>query len=249
MTALLGALIIGLSLGLFGSGGSILTVPVLLYLLGQDPQVAIASSLLIVGAISLLGSVQNSWKGLISWRHVLYFGVPGILGTWLGALAGLVVDARWQLLVFALLMAVAAVFMWRSRLPELNTAIKIKPLKIVSEGLLVGAITGFVGVGGGFLIVPALVLIGGLSLPVGVATSLVIIAMKSLVGFTQYYVPMQQAGYYFDLKVILIMILAGAIGSYGGGWIGRRLATEKLQKGFAGFLVLMAIVVIYQSVL
>ncbi|RUO26084.1 sulfite exporter TauE/SafE family protein [Aliidiomarina minuta] len=249
MTALLGALIIGLSLGLFGSGGSILTVPVLLYLLGQDPQVAIASSLLIVGGISLLGSVQNGWKRLISWRHVLYFGVPGIFGTWLGALAGLVVDARWQLLVFALLMAVAAVFMWRSRLPELNAASKIKPLKIIFEGLAVGAITGFVGVGGGFLIVPALVLIGGLSLPVGVATSLVIIAMKSLVGFTQYYVPMQQAGYEFDLKVILVMILAGAIGSYAGGWIGRRLATEKLQKGFAGFLLIMAIVVIYQSVL
>lgn len=249
MTALLGALIIGLSLGLFGSGGSILTVPVLLYLIGQDPQVAIASSLLIVGGISLLGSIQNSWKRLISWRHVFYFGVPGILGTWLGALAGLAVDARWQLLVFALLMAVAAVFMWRSRLPELGTAIKVRPVKIVLEGLLVGAITGFVGVGGGFLIVPALVLIGGLSLPVGVATSLVIIAMKSLVGFTQYYVPMQLAGYEFDLKVILIMVLAGAIGSYGGAWVGRRLATEKLQKGFAGFLLIMAIVVIYQSVL
>ncbi|MBA3988255.1 MAG: sulfite exporter TauE/SafE family protein, partial [Idiomarina sp.] len=115
---LLGALIIGLSLGLFGSGGSILTVPVLLYLLHQPPQVAIASSLLIVAGISAFGSVRNGIKGLISWRHVALFGVPGIFGTWLGALAGLMVDPRWQLLVFALLMVVAAWMMWRVKLPE-----------------------------------------------------------------------------------------------------------------------------------
>lgn len=247
--ALIGALIIGLSLGLFGSGGSILTVPVLLYLLHQDPQVAIASSLLIVAGISFLGSLKNTFNRLISWRHVAFFGLPGMFGTWLGALAGLMVDARWQLLVFALLMAVAAWMMWRARLPALGAPVAIRPYKVMAEGLLVGAITGFVGVGGGFLIVPALVLLGGLSLPVGVATSLVIIALKSVVGFVQYYVPMAEAGYEFDMVVIGTMIIAGVVGSFAGGWLGTHLPKEKLQKGFALFLLVMAVVVIYQSVL
>lgn len=247
--ALIGALIIGLSLGLFGSGGSILTVPVLLYLLGQDPQVAIASSLLIVAGVSFFGSAQNLTKKLISWRHVLWFGLPGIAGTWLGALAGLFIDARWQLLVFALLMAVAAVMMWRVRLPNVGVPQQLKVLPVMAEGLVVGIITGFVGVGGGFLIVPALVLLAGLSLPVAVATSLIIIAMKSLVGFIQYYVPMQAAGYVFDPGTIALMIGAGVVGSFAGGWLGRRLPRTLMQKGFAIFLIIMAIVVIFQSVL
>lgn len=247
--ALIGALIIGLSLGLFGSGGSILTVPVLLYLLGQEPQVAIASSLLIVAGVSFFGSAQNLTKKLISWRHVLWFGLPGIAGTWLGALAGLYVDSRWQLLVFALLMAVAAVMMWRVRLPTLSVPQQLKVWPVMAEGLGVGVITGFVGVGGGFLIVPALVLLAGLSLPVAVATSLIIIAMKSLVGFIQYYVPMQAEGYVFDLVSIALMIGAGVVGSFAGGWLGRRLPRTLMQKGFALFLIIMAVVVIVQSVL
>lgn len=247
--ALIGALIIGLSLGLFGSGGSILTVPVLLYLLGQDPQVAIASSLLIVAGVSFFGSAQNLTKKLISWRHVLWFGLPGIAGTWLGALAGLFIDSRWQLLVFALLMAVAAVMMWRVRLPNIGVPQQLRVLPVMAEGLVVGIITGFVGVGGGFLIVPALVLLAGLSLPVAVATSLIIIAMKSLVGFIQYYVPMQAAGYVFDPGTIALMIGAGVVGSFAGGWLGRRLPRTLMQKGFAIFLIIMAVVVIVQSVL
>lgn len=245
---LLGALIIGLSLGLFGSGGSILTVPVLLYLLHQPPQVAIASSLLIVAGISAFGSVRNGIKGLISWRHVALFGVPGIFGTWLGALAGLMVDPRWQLLVFALLMVVAAWMMWRVKLPEATQPVVIKPYKVMLEGTLVGAITGFVGVGGGFLIVPALVLLAGLSLPIGVATSLVIIALKSTVGFAQYYVPMVNAGYEFDLQVIVTMVVAGVLGSFVGSWLGSHLPKQRMQQGFAVFLLMMAVVVIYQSV-
>lgn len=247
--ALIGALIIGLSLGLFGSGGSILTVPVLLYLLGQDPQVAIASSLLIVAGVSFFGSAQNLAAKLISWRHVLWFGLPGIAGTWLGAVAGLLVDARWQLLAFALLMAVAAVMMWRVRLPQVAVPRRLNIWPVMAEGLGVGMVTGFVGVGGGFLIVPALVLLAGLSLPVAVATSLIIIAMKSLVGFVQYYVPMQTAGYAFDLTSIGLMIVAGVVGSFAGGWLGRRLPRTLMQKGFAVFLLIMAGVVILQSVL
>ena len=162
MLALLGALVIGLSLGLFGSGGSILTVPVLLYLLHMPPQLAIASSLLIVAGISLFGSVRNGLQRLISWRHVMWFGIPGMAGTYGGAWLGTLVDTRWQLLVFSLLMLAAALMMWRSKSTETMQAKAFKPAKIVLDGLVVGVITGFVGVGGGFLIVPALVLLGGL---------------------------------------------------------------------------------------
>lgn len=249
MLAFVGALIIGLSLGLFGSGGSILTVPVLLYLIGMPAELAIASSLLIVAGISLFGSVHNGMKRLISWRHVAWFGLPGMLGTYGGAWAGTLIDSRWQLLVFALLMIVAAIFMWRSNLKDLTTLAGFHKPKVIADGLLVGIVTGFVGVGGGFLIVPALVLMGGLPIAVSVATSLLIIAMKSFVGFAKYYLVFSSQGLQFDWSVIGLMILAGIAGSYVGGWIGRRLAKEKLQRGFAVFLTLMAIVVITQSVL
>lgn len=247
--ALIGATIIGLSLGLFGSGGSILTVPVLLYLIGMPAELAIASSLLIVACISLFGSVHNGLNRLISWRHVLWFGVPGMVGTYGGAWLGTLVDSRWQLLVFSLLMLVAAVFMWRGKLNEaLNQRTFSRP-KVIADGLVVGAITGFVGVGGGFLIVPALVLMGGLPIAISVATSLLIIAMKSFVGFAKYFMVFSAKGLQFDWSVIVLMIIAGIAGSYLGGWIGRRLPKEKLQRGFAIFLAVMSVVVISQSVL
>ncbi|KKO49981.1 permease [Arsukibacterium sp. MJ3] len=249
MLALLGAIIIGLSLGLFGSGGSILTVPVLLYLIGMSAPLAIASSLLIVAGISLFGSVHNGIKKLISWRHVLWFGIPGMLGTYGGAWLGTLIDSRWQLLVFALLMIVAAVFMWRSKLQDTANQQPFNKLKVIADGLAVGAITGFVGVGGGFLIVPALVLMGGLPIAISVATSLLIIAMKSFVGFAKYYSVFSVQGLQFDWSIISLMIVAGIAGSYLGGWIGRRLPKEKLQRGFAVFLAIMAVVVISQSVL
>jgi uncharacterized membrane protein YfcA len=249
MLALLGAIIIGLSLGLFGSGGSILTVPVLLYLIGMSAPLAIASSLLIVAGISLFGSVHNGIKKLISWRHVLWFGIPGMFGTYGGAWLGTLIDSRWQLLVFALLMIVAAVLMWRSKLKETTNQQPFNKLKVIADGLAVGAITGFVGVGGGFLIVPALVLMGGLPIAISVATSLLIIAMKSFVGFAKYYSVFSVQGLQFDWSTISLMIVAGIAGSYLGGWIGRRLPKEKLQRGFAVFLAIMAVVVICQSVL
>ena len=245
--ALLGALIIGLSLGLFGSGGSILTVPVLLYLVGQEPKLAIASSLLVVAGISLLASLPNLRKGTISWRHILFFGVPGMFGTYLGAWAGAIVGSWVQLMVFAALMLVAALFMWRKRPVTELSEVHWQPIKVLLEGVVVGAITGFVGVGGGFLIVPALVLLGGLSLTRAVASSLVIIALKSFVGFATYYQVLTQEGFSFGWQVIGLMIAAGFVGSLVGSWLGRRIPATPLQRGFAIFLVAMAIFVVIRS--
>ncbi len=245
--ALLGAVLIGLSLGIFGSGGSILTVPVLMYLVGMSADMAIASSLLVVALISLFGSTVNVYQRRVSWPHVALFGIPGMIGTYGGAWAGTLVDSRIQLLLFVILMAAAAVMMWRRKgAPQLG---QLRVAKVVLDGLVVGAITGFVGVGGGFLIVPALVLLGGVPMTLAVGTSLLIIALKSLVGFAKYYSAYSAEGLVFDWSVMGLIALLGIVGSFAGNWIGGRIDQHKLQKGFAVFLLFMAGAVLYQSVL
>ncbi|NQZ16220.1 MULTISPECIES: sulfite exporter TauE/SafE family protein [unclassified Idiomarina] len=249
LLAILGAVIIGLSLGLFGSGGSILTVPVLMYLVGMPAGESIASSLLIVAGISLFGSISYIRRKNVSWRHFWVFGIPGMIGTYGGAWIGTLVDSRWQLLVFSLLMIVAALLMWRSKPKPPGHVTEMNYAKVTLEGLVVGVITGFVGVGGGFLIVPALVLLAGLSMPVAIGTSLLIIVIKSIAGFFKYYAVMSANDVEFNWFIISIMIAGGILGSIFGSKIGRSLPKEKLQKGFAVFLVLMGIFVITKSVI
>lgn len=249
LSALLGAIFIGLSLGVFGSGGSILTVPVLLYLVHMPADIAIATSLLIVAAISFSSSLLHIRQRLISWPHVVLFGLPGMFGTYLGAWAGTLIDARWQLLLFVMLMLIAAFFMWRNETPQAQQAQKINVKRVVADGLVVGAITGFVGVGGGFLIVPALVLLGGLSMSLAIGTSLFIIALKSFVGFAKYYEFIRTTDYVFDWSIVGLIILCGILGSFLGVWLGQKLPKAKLQKGFAVFLMLMAGFVFIRSVL
>lgn len=246
--AVIGAVLIGISLGIFGSGGSILTVPVLMYLVDMPATMAIASSLLIVACISVFGSLPNIIRKQISWPHVLLFGVPGMAGTYAGAWLGTLVSSVIQLAVFVLLMLVAAVMMWRDNRSQLEQGQLHKP-KVVLDGLIVGVITGFVGVGGGFLIVPALVLLGGVAISLAVGTSLLIIAMKSFVGFVKYYAVLTAQQFTFDWMVIAIMVAGGVIGSLLGQWLGQKLPKEKLQKAFAVFLAVMASVVLTQSVL
>lgn len=246
--AIIGALLIGLSLGIFGSGGSILTVPVLLYLVNMPANIAIASSLLIVAFISLFGGLLSARKKIVSWPHVWLFGIPGMVGAYAGAWGGAAVDSRIQLLVFVVLMAIASVMMWRGR-SNTEAPLDVKVVRVIIDGLVVGAITGFVGVGGGFLIVPALVLLGGVPMILAIGTSLMIIALKSFVGFAKYYSVLSSQGYEFDWTIIAIISVAGIVGSYAGAWIGARLPRQKLQKGFAVFLILMAIFVLSQSVL
>lgn len=249
LLAIIGAIVIGISLGLFGSGGSILTVPVLMYMVDMPADLAIASSLIIVAGISLFGSLSYIKRRQVSWRHFWVFGIPGMCGTYGGAWLGTLVDSRWQLLVFSLLMIVAAVLMWRSKSPAANEQPAMNYFKVVLEGLTVGIITGFVGVGGGFLIVPALVLLAGLSMPVAVGTSLLIIVIKSIAGFFKYYAVMAANDVTFDWTVIGIMIAGGVLGTIFGAKVGQKLPKEKLQKGFAAFLVGMGIFVITKSVL
>jgi uncharacterized membrane protein YfcA len=252
--AIVGALVVGLSLGLFGSGGSILTVPVLIYLLHHQDKAAIAESLAIVGAIALVSALPYAKSKLVDWRTAFIFGVPGMAGTYLGAWLAAFVPGYVQLFVFAGVMLLAAVQMWRQskarhgEAPDASTPDR-SMLKIGSEGLGVGVLTGFVGVGGGFLIVPALVLLGGLSMRRAVATSLVIIALKSAAGFWKYLEVLEHADASVNPTTIGVFIACGIVGSFLGKSLNDRINQRALQRGFAVFLVVMAgFIVVKESV-
>ncbi|MEM1435989.1 MAG: sulfite exporter TauE/SafE family protein [Pseudomonadota bacterium] len=249
-----GALAIGLSLGLLGSGGSILTVPVLVYLIGQDEKVAIAGSLAIVGLIALIGSLPYLRQRLIDWRCVVLFGIPGMAGTYLGAWSSAFVSGLVQLTAFAVVMLCAAYFMLRPGACAPACAIDTtpgapprEPWRITLDGLLVGTVTGFVGVGGGFLIVPALALLGGLSMHRAVATSLVIIALKSAVGFSKYLSVLETEQLSVDSEIIALMTVFGVVGSLVGNSVARHLSTDSLRRAFGIFLVLMGSYVLATS--
>lgn len=249
MTAWLGALTIGLILGLLGSGGSIITVPVLLYVVHQPDKIAIAGSLAIVGGIAFVGGVIAAIKRRVHARSVVLFGVPGIAGTYGGAWLASFVSGATQLVVFAVVMVLAAWFMLRRRAAETPawTGHTNSALSLGTQGGAVGVLTGFVGVGGGFLIVPALVLLGGLPMPVAVGTSLCIIALNSVAGFWKYRQVLGDAGMRLDWFVIGSFIIVGAIGSLGGSLISGRIPQAQLQRAFALFLTVMGVFILWQN--
>jgi len=251
--ALIGALCVGLSLGLLGSGGSILTVPVLVYMLHQSPKIAIAGSLAIVGAIALIGAIRYAHQGLVSWRHVLLFGLPGVFGTYGGAWVSKFVPGSVQLVVFAVVMALAAWGMLKSpvKMPsdDDNQGSAEKPLFwLILAGIGVGIITGFVGVGGGFLLVPALVFLGGLPMHRGIATSLAVIVINSASGFYKQFNVITSAGHSLDWRIIGLFILVGGVGSLIGNTIARRIPQRRLRQVFGVFLILMCGFILWRTV-
>ncbi len=247
MLAVPGAIAIGLSLGLLGSGGSILTVPVLVYLLGQDEKIAIAGSLFIVGSIALAGGLQFLRAGFVHWRSVLVFGLPGMLGTYAGAVLSIYVSGVTQLALFAIVILVASLLMLRPIDLQHAERLRRATWKIAAEGLVVGVVTGLVGVGGGFLIVPALVLLGGLTMHQAVATSLVVIALKSFSGFYKYIDVLEKQSLELDWTILGLVTTLGIIGSVAGSKIARRLPQDKLKHGFGWFLVVMGIYILARS--
>ncbi|MCF6193040.1 MAG: sulfite exporter TauE/SafE family protein [Kangiellaceae bacterium] len=249
--AILGACAIGLSLGLLGSGGSILTVPVLVYLVDQPERIAIAGSLVIVGSIALLGAVPYFKQKLIDWNTVLMFGIPGMAGTYIGAwLATEYLTGIQQLAIFAVVMLLASYFMLRPKKDiEAESDHQRHTIKISLDGLIVGIVTGVVGVGGGFLIVPALVLLGGLTMRRAVATSLVIIALKSYTGFAKYWDAIaNDPTIQLDWNVIAVMIVLGGLGSLVGNKIANKVPQDKLKKIFGIFLIVMGVYILIKSI-
>lgn len=247
--SILGALIIGLTLGLLGSGGSILTVPVLVYLLGHDDKVAVAESLAIVGGIALAAALPYARSRQIDWRSVMLFGLPGMAGTYGGAWLAKWVAGEIQLVLFACVMLLAAWMMFRTPKRHQTNEDGAEPhrqaaWKIIGEGLAVGVLTGLVGVGGGFLIVPALVILGRLPMRLAVGTSLVVISLKSFSGFFKYLDVLDTLHLAVNWETIGLFVVVGVVGSLLGKLISGRINPVALRRGFAGFLVVMGVFVL-----
>lgn len=249
LTAAAGALAIGLSLGLLGSGGSILTVPVLHYLLGQPEQAAIAGSLFVVGVIAAASAIPHARARRIAWRDVVGFGVPGMAGAWTGAALAHWIPGTVQLGGFALAVLVAGWRMLDTR--PLDAAARpaaTSRVAIGAAGAGVGLLSGIVGVGGGFLIVPALVLFARIPLSQAVGTSLAIITLNSATGFAQYLGVLGSRGIELDWPTLAVVTCVGIAGSLLGQRLGRRLPQLLLRRIFGGILLLLGSAIVVDAV-
>lgn len=251
----IGALTIGLIMGLTGSGGSILSVPILAYLFHYDEKTATAYSLFIVGVTALFGGIRTLFSGLVNVKSVLIFGIPAVLGVLLARrvivpqlpevlfhISGFYFTRRMFMFgLFAFLMLISAYTMLnkpKGREDRKTKKFQFHPL-MLTEGFFLGICMGLIGAGGGFLIVPALVMIAKLPIKNAVATSLVIVCMNSLIGFflgdfTQMEI---------DWKFLGIFVTISLIGIFIGGTLSGFINAEKLKKGFAYFMIFMAIFV------
>lgn len=245
--AFLLALSIGVSLGLLGGGGSILTVPILRYVLGMEGHSAIASSLLVVGTTSLAALLVHARQGRVMWRTGFIFGAAGMLGAYLAGTVAQRVPAPLLLAAFSVMMFATAIVMLRpERKPRepaskaaARRAARLPIPKILLEGLVVGAVTGLVGAGGGFLVVPALVLLGRMPMATAIGTSLLVIALKSFAGLAGY------VGHTaIDWPLALGISAFAVVGSFGGAWLATRLSAAALRQGFGWFVVAMAFFVL-----
>jgi uncharacterized membrane protein YfcA len=233
------AVAIGVALGFFGGGGSILTVPLLVYVFGLAPKTAIASSLLVVAAASASGALQHARAGHLRWRTGLVFGSAGMLGAYLGGRAAAFVDGEVLLLLFASLMIWTSLALWRGRraAPQAGDPQSLRAARIGRlwlQGLAVGSFTGLVGAGGGFLIVPALVLWAGLPVASAVATSLFVIVLQSLAGFGGY-----ASHVAVEPRLVAGVAACAVAGSLAGARLARRVAPSALRRAFAGFVLAM----------
>ncbi|MBK8500434.1 MAG: sulfite exporter TauE/SafE family protein [Flavobacteriales bacterium] len=257
----IGAVLMGLSLGLIGGGGSILTVPILVYLFGVDAVLATAYSLFIVGLTSLFGSFSHMRLGNIHWRTAVVFGIPSIAAVfatraWLVPAipdplfhmhGNAVSKALGMLIFFALLMVAAAYSMIRKPKKATDSSSGGSQFNyplILAEGAVVGTITGLVSAGGGFLIIPALVLLAKLPMKQAVGTSLIIIAAKSLIGFTGDL----RGDEVMDWSFLLLFTAIAIGGIIAGSMLSKRIPNEKLKPAFGWFVLVMGIYIIGREI-
>jgi uncharacterized protein len=234
---------IGLSLGLMGGGGSLLTVPALVYLVGQTSQTAVTTSLAIVGANSLMGASFHRAQGTLDWKVALTFGGAGMLVAYLSAGLSRMMPEPFLLVAFALIMLlVGGLMLTRTSVDSVEMGKPRSLPVVIASGAGVGLMTGILGIGGGFLIVPALVMLVGLPMQMAVGTSLIIIAMNSLAGF------LGHAGDgSLNITMTVIFTAAGLVGTFAGARLNKRLPAVKLQKVFAWFVILLAIFLLYDN--
>jgi len=256
------AAIVGVSLGLIGSGGSILTVPVLVYVLGVNPVLATAYSLFIVGSTALVGGVQSALQKKVDFKTVFIFGLPSIAAVYatrmwlvplipkeLFSIGGLMITKPIALmLLFAVVMILASISMIRNgeNKEEMDEHAPMKynyPL-ILLEGSVVGLLTGLVGAGGGFLIIPALVLLAKMPMKLAVGTSLFIIAAKSLIGF----IGDLQGSQIIDWKLLGSFTGFAVVGIFIGIYLSKKIPGDKLKKAFGWFVLVMGIYIIIKEI-
>ncbi|UOB16462.1 sulfite exporter TauE/SafE family protein [Abyssalbus ytuae] len=255
----LGALLIGVVLGLIGGGGSILTVPVLVYLLFINPVTATAYSLFVVGVSSLVGALQNIKKKLVDFKTAIVFAIPAFIAVYttrkylvpaipdeIFTIGSFLVTKDIAIMVFfAIIMLLASISMIRGKCAHCNDenakVVYNYPL-IIIEGLVVGVLTGIVGAGGGFLIIPALVIMAKLPMKKAVATSLLIIAIKSLIGFIG-----DVENLDIDWSFLLKFTALSVIGIFVGIYLNKFIKGEKLKKAFGWFVLIMGIYIILKE--
>lgn len=253
--------VIGVTLGLIGGGGSILTVPVLVYLMDIDPVLATAYSLFIVGISALIGTLKNAQKGMVSYKTAIVFAIPSFTAVFLTRrfLVPAIPDSLFNvgntevtkdlaiMIFFALIMVLASISMIRSKrggTDETEVAEqKYNYPMIMLEGFVVGTLTGIVGAGGGFLIIPALVLLANLPMKLAVGTSLLIIAVKSLIGFVGDLRPEQT----IDWQFLLIFSSLSIAGIFLGTYLTKFISGAKLKRGFGYFVLLMGVFIIVKE--
>jgi uncharacterized protein len=234
---------IGLTLGLLGGGGSILTVPALVYIVGQSPQAAVTASLIIVGMNSMMGTFFHRAQGTLNWKVALVFGGAGMFIAYLAAGLSKLFPGAVLLLLFALLMLVVGAFMLLRQSPTDEVRAMCSWPIVVASGAGVGLLTGLLGVGGGFLIVPALVMLVGLPIQQAVGTSLIVITMNSLAGFLGHLNSLA-----IDYTTIALFVAAGLIGTLLGAQLAKRVHPQQLRQMFAGFVILLAMFLLYDNV-
>jgi hypothetical protein len=237
------AMLIGLSLGLLGSGGSIVTLPVLVYVAGVPVASAVGMSLVIVGGTSALGGLLNLRRGALDWRATTFFASSGMVGAFVGAKFTHLVSAPMLLLLFGTLMIVVGTQMLR-RGETKAVSHECCPLRCLAIGVVVGVLTGFLGVGGGFLILPALVLFAGLEMKPAIGTSLAIIAVNCLGGLIG-----QMRYVNFDGMLTLGFLLAAMAGMVAGAALAKQLSAAVLQRGFSWCVVLLGFILVARNLL
>lgn len=253
-----GALLIGLVLGLIGGGGSILTVPILVYVLAVDPVTATAYSLFVVGTSALLGAVRNAKKGIVDFRTGIVFAIPAFIAVFLTrkflipaipeelfSIGDYMVTKNVAIMIFfALIMLVASISMIRGRKDtgDGEEEVSYNYSLILIEGFVVGVLTGVVGAGGGFLIIPALVLFAKLPMKKAVATSLMIIAIKSLIGFLG---DLQNVD--IDWTFLVSFTSLSVVGIFIGIYLNKFIDGKKLKKSFGWFVLIMGVYIVLKE--
>jgi uncharacterized membrane protein YfcA len=234
---------IGLSLGLIGGGGSIITVPVLVYVIGVEPHDAVGMSLAVVGVTSAMGAALHYRRGAVKLKTGAIFGTAGILGAYFGSRLTYLLSPSALLLSFAALMLlISALMLVKKRREEIADVRSHSITKEIFAGLVVGLLTGFLGVGGGFLIVPALVLFGGLAMKDAIGTSLMVIVINCAAGL---------AGHLshgaFDIKLAMLVTLLAALGMLIGTALSHRASAAFLRRGFAVFVIAVAVFLVAKN--